>query len=261
MRAGRPASNTYQVAAPGAAGPAADLYDRVCRVTPGEPGWAVVTVTGLDDSPAGSITFRRALVALGDTLAAEHGRRWAGETLVWQSAMRFDQQTTTRPHRDGGPAESLLLLGYEPTPVASTLSVFDLAAAASDAGLGPAAYLEEHNPMFPAGAARLADYKQPVPGFAADTYRIALLNNSAAGPADVPTDRPPWLGVLHTAAVPAPDPAARRVIDSTLLAPASVGSAGPVSRAALDEFVTTAAVARRGSALSPHPASPAPAGP
>ena len=65
-----------------------------------------------------------------------------------QLALRFDQHAATRPHRDGGPDASVLLLGYEPTEVASRVYLMDYTRAARERGLTPLAYLDCCNPAF-----------------------------------------------------------------------------------------------------------------
>ena len=42
-------------------------------------------------------------------------RKNSGRELLYLTAERFDQQQTTKFHLDGAPAESILMLGYEPT--------------------------------------------------------------------------------------------------------------------------------------------------
>ena len=44
---------------------------------------------------------------------------------------------TTRPHRDGGPDECLLLLGYEPSSVPAELRMADYSRCAHGLGLTP----------------------------------------------------------------------------------------------------------------------------
>src|SRR5437764_7746997 len=71
---------------------------------------------------------------------------------------RFDQQVSSKFHRDGAPPASLLVLGYEATAVRSRFWIADASAAAVRAGLGLQQYLAAHNPMFPAGEAELSPF-------------------------------------------------------------------------------------------------------
>src|SRR5213078_1223136 len=89
------------------------------------PGYVLLD-QGTDQTPA---RFRAHLVDLGHALA-RHYRDNFGETLRFVSMSRFDQQSPTRPHRDGGPDASILLQGYEPTEVPSRVSLLDYSRAA-----------------------------------------------------------------------------------------------------------------------------------
>src|SRR5262245_4706761 len=88
------------------------IYRLVCRTDFSAPGFCLLNV----GSEPGSIGLRRLMVDLKQELAALHEAQ-TGKSIVYVSAARFDQQTTTRPHLDGGPEESLLMLGYEPSGV------------------------------------------------------------------------------------------------------------------------------------------------
>src|SRR5262245_44430636 len=93
-----------------------DVARRVLRTHPGGPGFALVD-RGLDLTPR---DFRAWVIGLGRSLDRLYAERFGGQ-LVFVSVSRFDQQAQTRPHRDGGPDASLLLLGYEPSEVTSRL--------------------------------------------------------------------------------------------------------------------------------------------
>ena len=216
----------------------ADLvFRRVCRTDLSEPGWHLLNLGADFNSPS----FRRWLLELVAGLSdRQRGRTGAGLAVV--SAGRFDQQTTTRPHLDGGPEQSLLVLGYEPTAVASSFTVYDLARFAADLGVSPAELLERHNPMFAADDGPWRPYAAAIPNFDPATYRVVVVNNTSADPAG---GAGVWRGVLHAAAVPAPDFERRRAVNSLMLAPARLVSA-PVSPSALAEWAATTALLRRG---------------
>src|SRR5437764_7680534 len=104
---------------------AARLVPVVCRTDFSQPGYALLDLGPVLDPPR----FRAAVIALaaalGDAFRNRDGRAlW----LMWRN--RFDQQVSTRPHRDGAPDESVLLLGYEPTEVVSRLTLYDFSRAA-----------------------------------------------------------------------------------------------------------------------------------
>ena len=184
------------------ADPAAVLA-AVWRATLEAPGWAVVVHP---DSPD-SNEFRRRMLDLLDRLGEAAGRRFAVERLG-----RFDQQVTTKFHRDGAPAESLLLLGYEPSSVRSRLFFADMGRAAAD-GTTVAELVRVANPMTPAGEAKLAPFVTEVP-LPAGVPAVVLLNN-CQGP----------YGLLHKGVIDAPDPAATRVINSVGAFPAGLSDA------------------------------------
>ena len=136
-----------------------------------------------------------------------------GQNLTYQSLGRFDQQVTTKPHRDGGPDQSILMLGYEPTTVQCRISIADYAKCAFDMELTPAEFLEQYNPMFPDGFNRLSDYSVELTDFDHTAFQILIINNSITPIGD---DR--LVGVLHTATIVNPDPDQSRVVNSTMIA-------------------------------------------
>src|SRR5438105_4922610 len=97
------------------------------------------------------------MVALKRRLQGIHRSR-ARRDLVFLSAARFDQQVTTKPHRDGGPEECFLMLGYEPSQVRAEILISDFSRCAQDMGMTPGQWLEAHNPMFRPGADLLRPY-------------------------------------------------------------------------------------------------------
>lgn len=217
---------------------APEIYGRTCRTNFEQPGFCVLNL----GTELGSVGLRRAMIALQAELATIH-ESVAGETLVYLSVARFDQQTTTRPHRDGGPDECFLMLGYEPSEVDSELELADYARCAYDLGVSPQQFLSQFNPMFHAGKERLQPYTTRPICFSRRQYQIVCINNSLA---PYSTSQPHWQGVLHTATILAPDDSQRRVINSTMIAPAPIGTTGELSAALLEEFATTSAVRRQG---------------
>lgn len=180
------------------------LFRRVWRTSLDEPGFALVRLPGRS-----SHDLRRFLFSLADSFSDRAaGRGWP--RFVPERLGRFDQQVTSRFHRDGAPAASLLLLGYEPTSVRSRLFVADPHRAAAASGTTAAALLASHNPMFPTGEQFFRPYVTEVPIPLGEAF-VVLSNNSEL-PFD-PGGRNP-LGLLHKAEIVRPDPTARRVINS-----------------------------------------------
>jgi hypothetical protein len=181
------------------------LFQQTCRVGFRAAGFSLLSL-GPD---WGSRPLRRLMLDVLEELSNLCQSR-QGKPLHALSMSRFNQQATTKPHRDGGPAESLLLLGYEPTPVESQLRLADYSLCARDLGLTPAEFLDRHNPMFHSGASLLADYTTHVTEFNSRQYQILLINNSSA---DYDEIHPRWQGVLHQATIPLPQEDALRVVN------------------------------------------------
>lgn len=217
---------------------ATEAYERTCRVDFRGPGFCLIDL----GERASSEALRHFMLALEREMQEVHVAR-SGRDLAYVSVARFDQQVSTRPHRDGGPDESFLMLGYEPSEVRSRLAMSDYSRGASDMGLTPAEFLERHNPMFGAGGAWLEPYTTPVEGFTNRHAQILLVNNSIASRSEV---APAWQGVLHTATVLNPSDALRRVVNSAMVASVPFGTPEAVTPEQLDEFATTRAVRRRG---------------
>jgi hypothetical protein len=171
------------------------VFPRVWRTTLDQPGFALIRFGG----PVGSLALRRFLLDLAGVLPLP---------FVPERLGRFDQQVSSRFHRDGAPPTSLLLLGYEASRVRSRVFAADAERAAGAAGLPVNEYLGAHNPMTPAGEARLWPVATEL-ALPANEPFVVVLNNSlaSAGPDRV-------LGVLHKAEVPEPDLTAERIINS-----------------------------------------------
>src|SRR5262245_37464900 len=201
------------------------VADDVFRTVLDRPGFAHLALG--PDEPVGG--FRRWLVGLARALGEEYGRRF-GRRLELTSLGWFDQQVSTEAHRDGGPDESVLVLGYEPTSVGSRLWLYDHTRAADDRGLTPAVFLERFNPLTEAGRRALEGHETELTAFAAGHYQAVVVNNGNRAPGG---DSRGMLGVLHRALIPRPDPTARRVINSMMLAPAD-----PLPDEAVTSFLT-----------------------
>lgn len=219
-------------------GLAREVYDRVCRTDFRRPGFCLVDL----GAGASSESLRRLMVALKRGLQAVHLER-TGLDLVSLSAGRFDQQVSTKLHRDGGPDEGLLILGYEPSGVRSELALADYSRCAFEMGLTPAEFLETHNPMFAAGERLLAPYTTPVACFSNRRYQVVAINNSVAPFSGTVGG---WQGVLHTATINSPSDSARRVVNSMMVTPAPLGAPEGVTESQQEAFMTTRAVRRRG---------------
>jgi hypothetical protein len=117
---------------------APEVFRRVWRTSLDQPGFALLRFA----REVTSRELRRAMVELAGAFPV---------AFVPERFGRFDQQVSSKFHRDGAPPASLLVLGYEPTLVRSRFWIADASAAAARAGMGLTEYLAAHNPMFPAG--------------------------------------------------------------------------------------------------------------
>lgn len=175
------------------------------------PGFALLPL-GRDLSTQ---ELRAAMIDFKDALARCSLRR-DRRPLAFRSLARFDQQNTTKFHLDGGPSESYLMLGYEPTQVRSTLAMADYTQAAFRLGIEPAEFLDRHNPMYKAGEDLLRPFVRVLDRFDPSAAQIVLINNSSL---PFRADGSHVLGVMHQATIPDPLPNERRIINSTMIVP------------------------------------------
>jgi hypothetical protein len=208
-----------------------ELSCRVWRTTLDQPGWAVL----IPDGPVESADLRRVMweVLGGFSAQAERAGR---PPFVPERLGRFDQQVSTKFHRDGGPAASLLILGYEPSRVRSRFFVADACRAAAGLGMGVNAFLAAHNPLSPQGEGALADVISEV-GWPHDRGAIIVVNNSLT-PDDTPPGHP--LGLLHKGWIEQPDPSATRVINSIGAMPANEPGRDALPPEQVERFLTRA---------------------
>ena len=197
------------------------------------PGFAVLDIAPGPDSH----TLRTWMVGL-KVMLSEIGVRRDGKPFAYRSMARFDQQETTKFHLDGAPAESLLMLGYEPSKVRSRLFLADYAHAAFDLGITPAQFLADWNPMYTKGEELLGRYVTELPQPAEGHSRIILVNNSSLPFTEARTNP---LGVMHKAIIVTPDEAERRIVNSTML----VTEGEEIGVEKQDEFVATEKISEK----------------
>jgi hypothetical protein len=217
---------------------AAAVYKRVCRTDFSEPGFCLIEL-GPD---ATSASLRGFMVQMKEHLGHMH-RAGSGRDLAFQSLARFDQQATTKFHRDGGPDECFLMLGYEPTEIRGELAMADYSLCAHDLGITLAELLAQHNPMFGRGEELLRPYVSPVACFSNRQFQILLINNSAAPYSE---RDPAWQGVLHRARIHNRSDDLRRIVNSAMVLPVPIGAADAISQPDQDDFLQSNVVHRRG---------------
>lgn len=195
---------------------AQEVFARVWRTTLEQPGFAVMRFSEWVNSRE----LRRIMFSLVETFPI---------TFVAERLGRFDQQVSSKFHRDGAPAASFLLLGYEATTVRSRIFIADSSRAAAEAEIPLTQFVAKFNPMFPIGEARYLPFVTELELPHGEPYIVAI-NNSLLP--YIPGALNP-LGVLHKAIIDEPDPTASRVINSvglTVSGTTSVKSADEIER-------------------------------
>jgi len=132
------------------------------------------------------------------------------EELDYYWLGRFNQQKTTKYHRDNAPDDSYLMLGYEPSCIKSKLSFADYHQFISAKEIPVDEYYEKYNPIFKEGEIVLKPYIKEVEGFDNKMPKIVLMNNS-----DLNSNK--TFGVLHKATILKEDLKEDRVINSMML--------------------------------------------
>lgn len=204
------------------------VFELACRSDFSQPGYALVKQPQIKNS----LQHRRAMLSLKESLSDLYLEK-SGKKLGWYTMSRFDQKNTTKLHRDGGPPESLLILGYEPTAVKCELSISDYSACAYTQGLNPEEFLEKHNPMYQEGLDLLLEYTSILEEFDPTVFQILIINNSNC-PFD--KDSGNWQGVLHGAVVNGQDDRPR-IINSTSVIPMSADETEAVPIERLQSFM------------------------
>jgi len=198
---------------------ATELFTRVWRMTLDQPGFAVLRC----EKSVNSHELRQIMFVLVEEFPV---------TFVAERLGRFDQQVSSKFHRDGAPDASFLLLGYETSSVRSRIFIADSSRAAVEAGVPLPEFVAKFNPMFPTGEAKYLPFVTELELPHGEPYIVAL-NNSLLP--CVPGVANP-LGVLHKAIIDEPDPTACRVINSVGLT--IPGPRAPKTSAEIGHFLT-----------------------
>jgi hypothetical protein len=196
-----------------------EVLSRVWRTTLKQPGFALVCLS----QPVDSHSLRKCMLSLLEAFPS----RFAIERMG-----RFDQQVSSKFHRDGAPLASMLLLGYEPTLVRSRFWIADVSAAAVAEKLSLDDYVAAYNPMFRVGEEKLAAFITELKLPYGEPFLLAINNSQLPFDSD---GRNP-LGVLHKAIIDGPDPTTHRVINSIGLTP--IGSSVCKINAEIERFLT-----------------------
>lgn len=207
------------------------VYDLVWRFDFTAPGFAILNLgPGVD-----SHTLRSWMVGLKRHMSEISVRR-GGRPFIYASMARFDQQVTTKFHLDGAPAQSMLILGYEPSKVESRLFLADYTRAAFDLGITPQQFLNDCNPMFKKGEELLGRYVTELPQ--TENSRILVVNNSSLPFTEDGTNP---LGVMHKAIIVTPNDAESRIVNSTMV----VTEGEELSAEKQEEFAATDQISKK----------------
>ena len=210
------------------------IFDAVWRFDFSAPGFCL-----LDLGPdVDSHELRSLMLDLKERLSEVGSRRY-GVRFVYRSLGRFDQQETTKFHRDGAPDQSLLLLGYEPSAVRSRLALADYSRCAYNLGIEPVRFLDEFNPMYRKGEERLSSHVTELPQPEEEHSRILLINNSSLPYTEARTNS---LGVLHKAEIIKPNEFERRIVNSIMLA---AGGPEDIDEEPLRAFVASEEISQK----------------
>lgn len=205
------------------------IYSQTCRTHYDMPGFSLWNV-GKELEPE---AFRRMMIKLKDKLSEIH-ISVRGEECVFHSLMRFDQQVSTKLHLDGGPEESCLILGYEPSEVESDIYIADYSWASSEMGLDPQQFLKLYPPASEVTKTLLEKYTTRLTTFSNNEYQILCVNNSSTANN---TSKTQWQGVLHQALITYPDQSKSRIINSTMITPLKKGMSYTLSKNHEEQFI------------------------
>lgn len=181
------------------------IYDQVCRNKFDEPGFSHIKLCYEIESKE----FRVLTIKLIEKLNKVYFEN-RKEVLKCITMGRYDQKETTKFHLDGGPDESYLVLGYEPSEIKSELSLADYSLAAFEMNLSPKDFLLNHNPMFSQGEELIKPYITDLIYFDEKQTNLLFVNNSSMSF----DDKQSSLGVLHKAKIVQLFPDKTRVINS-----------------------------------------------
>lgn len=173
-----------------------EAYQLVFRRDFSAPGFALIHF----EFEVTSRSIRQLMVDLKEVFSANCASDF-GEGLGFFTLNRFDQQITTKPHRDGAPNRSVLILGYEPSSISSQVRIADYSKCALKLGVSPEKFLEEFNPMYEAGLEELKPFTTLIHEFDHSRFQILLINNSCEEFTPGSNKSLNWLGVLHSAEI------------------------------------------------------------
>jgi hypothetical protein len=202
------------------------VFANVFRQDLTRPGFALI-----DFGPGySSEGLRESMVELKKVCNQKAGHAF-GKQLDYQWMGRFDQQATTKFHRDNAPDQSFLMLGYEPSAIRSRLFMADYAQLIVGLGISEKTYFESYNPMYTEGEKALLPYTTAIKGFDNTHFQILFLNNSHSETATP--------GLFHKAEMIDENPVLPRIVNSMMLVLGSLSVPNHVAEEEERAFVQT----------------------
>jgi len=203
------------------------VYSNVFRNGYKRPGFFVLSFS----NTISSRELRAVMVNLKQCLSARCRSEFKME-LDYFWLTRFDQQQTTKFHRDNAPTDSFLLLGYEPTTIESKLLIADYHKFISDYDIPIEKYYELYNPIFKAGEQQLKPYITAMNGLDKNAPHIVIINNSDL-------ESQVSYGVLHKAEMLTENENHTRVVNSMMLYLKSPDESYHLSKNDVTQFLET----------------------
>lgn len=181
------------------------VFKEVFRTATDKPGFFHINL-GSDSS---SKALRSLMVTLKNELSLLSLAHF-NKSLAYHWLVRFDQQVNTPFHIDNAGDQSFLMLGYEPSEIASELSLADFHRYAKADLKTLENYLNTFEPVFKAEESQLAPFTTTLNSFKKDSYNLVIINNSHPR-------SPETLGVFHKAHIKNSDLQKSRIVNSMLI--------------------------------------------
>ncbi len=149
---------------------------------------------------------------------------------------RFDQQESTKFHRDNAANQSFLMLGYEPSKIKSRLFLADYIQFINSTNITEYEYFDKYNPIFTNGEKYIKPYITEIENFDETTYKIVLINNSSMGET---------LGLLHNVIIINKNLNFERIINSTMFYSAPLNEIESFSLEEQLDFINTKKISKK----------------
>lgn len=209
------------------------VMTRVLRNDFTQPGVAL-----LDGGTTGEPrAFREFLWKLVQGMDAQFQKQH-NKKLWMVSAVHMNQKYSTQAHIDAGPAEGLLILGYEPTAVKSQICVTDYIQYAQSIGQPVPTFLREYPSKHQEHLKKMVPFTTELLAFQPDRYQVVIFNNSSLTLESCKRGMHGMLGVMHQASIDdQADEKHERIINSIMLGVASLDALSLYGDDDLQKFI------------------------